>query len=184
MRGCNYVITPYARAMTTDEHLRAWFLGRLPDDWFSSPATVRADRDEILVVGELAAPTLPDDLSDDAKAVALATRIRAYREQTREQRIAIAQEAEHRYQRKVAWGVRCGGQEELFTTASVPVMTRLRMPERQVLDTLIDGGVARSRSEALAWCVRLVGRHEADWIAELRTAMSEVERVRSAGPDA
>ena len=68
--------------------------------------------------------------------------------------------------------------------ASVPAMTRLRMPERLVLDTLIDAGIARSRSEALAWCVRLVGRHERDWIAQLREAMEHVERVREAGPSA
>jgi len=52
-----------------------------------------------------------------------------------------------------------------------------------VLDTLIDAGVARSRSEALAWCVRLVGQHQADWIAELRDALTTVERVRAGGPD-
>ena len=56
------------------------------------------------------------------------------------------------------------------------------MLPRRVLDTLIDAGVARSRSEALAWCVRLVAQHEADWIAELRDAMSKVEEVRRRGP--
>ncbi len=62
-------------------------------------------------------------------------------------------------------------------------MTRLRFDERAVLDTLIDAGVARSRSEALAWCVRLVGRHQSDWISQLRDAMAQVEQVRSDGPD-
>ena len=61
-------------------------------------------------------------------------------------------------------------------------MTRLRMDERAVLDTLIDAGVARSRSEALAWCVRLVGTHQADWIEQLREAMAHVEKVRAEGP--
>jgi hypothetical protein len=97
--------------------------------------------------------------------------------------MAIAREAEHRYGRKVAWGARSGGTRRLFTTLSVPIMTRLRQPERQVLDTLVDAGVARSRSEALAWCVRLVGRHADDWLGELREAMSEVDRLRSEGPD-
>ena len=83
---------------------------------------------------------------------------------------------------KVAWGVRCGEVEEAFTQLGVPVMTRLRQPERLVLDTLIDAGVARSRSEALAWCVRLVGRHQADWITQLRDALAHVEQVRAAGP--
>ena len=62
-------------------------------------------------------------------------------------------------------------------------MTRLRQPERQVLDTLVDAGVARSRSDALAWCVRLVGEHADDWLAKLREAMQAVERVRAKGPE-
>ena len=61
-------------------------------------------------------------------------------------------------------------------------MTRLRQPERKVLDTLVDAGVARSRSEALAWCVRLVGEHAEEWLGELREAMSAVDRLRAQGP--
>ena len=98
----------------------------------------------------------------------------------------IARQAEHRYGRKVAWGARIGddegGVEELFTTLSVPVMTRLRQPERRVLDTLVDAGVARSRSEALAWAVALVGEHTEPWLAELREAMSTVDELRTKGP--
>ena len=94
----------------------------------------------------------------------------------------IADEAEARFARKLAWGVRCGDQEELFTNLSVPVMTRLRQPERRVLDTLVDAGVARSRSHALAWCVRLVGDHEGDWITQLREALVHVQKVRDEGP--
>ena len=94
----------------------------------------------------------------------------------------IADEAQPAFRRAVSWGAECGGSRVLFTTAGVPVMTRLRMEDRQVLDTLIDAGVARSRSEALAWCVRLVARHEAEWIRELRDAMSAVEEVRNKGP--
>ena len=52
-----------------------------------------------------------------------------------------------------------------------------------MLDTLIDAGVARSRSEALAWCVRLVDRHQGEWIDQLRDAMSKVEEIRADGPD-
>jgi hypothetical protein len=72
----------------------------------------------------------------------------------------------------------------MFTTLSVPVMTRLRQPQRLVLDTLVDAGVARSRSEALAWCVRLVGEHEDSWLADLREALRHVQQVRSEGPGA
>jgi hypothetical protein len=84
----------------------------------------------------------------------------------------------------VSWGARCGEAEEHFTTLGVPVMTRLRLSDRAVLDTLIDAGVARSRSEALAWCVRLVGRHQDEWIKSLREALTAVEKVRSEGPSA
>ncbi len=167
---------------TTPEVLAAWFQGRLPDGWFTSPVEVRVDRDEVVVLGTLPDPELGGDVTDEARAVSRSARIGAFRDQTRDQRIAVAREAEHRFGRKVAWGARCGDQEETFTTASVPVMTRLRMPERQVLDTLIDAGIARSRSEALAWCVRLVGTHQADWIDQLRVAMEHVERVRAEGP--
>src|SRR5450756_1390995 len=73
--------------------------------------------------------------------------------------------------------------DEVLTTVSAPVMTRLRQPERRVLDTLVDAGVARSRSDALAWCVRLVGRNQDEWIAGLREALVGVERARAAGPE-
>jgi Arc/MetJ-type ribon-helix-helix transcriptional regulator len=160
----------------------AWFTGRLPDGWFVSAPEITVDREEILVVGEL--PPLAEEFDDDAaRAAAEAGRISRFREETRDDRIEIARQAEHRYQRKVAWGARVGGTRELFTTLSVPVMTRLRQPERQVLDTLVDSGVARSRSEALAWAVRLVGEHAESWLRELRTAMSTVDELRAKGPD-
>jgi hypothetical protein len=95
----------------------------------------------------------------------------------------IADEAEERYGRKVAWGATLAGQRVLFTHLAVPVMTRLRADERKVLDTLVASGVARSRSDALGWCVRLVGEHTEEWLAGLRTAMAEVDRLRAEGPD-
>lgn len=164
------------------EDAAAWFVGRLPDGWFTGAPDITVDREEILVVGEL--PPLTDEFDDDAaRAAAESGRISRFREETREQRIEIARQAEHRYQRKVAWGARIGDRQELFTTLSVPVMTRLRQPERQVLDTLVDSGVARSRSEALAWAVRLVGEHADTWLTELREAMSTVDDLRTKGPD-
>jgi len=56
------------------------------------------------------------------------------------------------------------------------------MRERGVLDTLVDARVARSRSEALAWCVRLVGDNESAWIDSLRSALGGVTEARKAGP--
>jgi hypothetical protein len=159
-----------------------WFAGRLPDGWFTGAPTVTVDRDEILVVGTLEAPAVEGG-DEAATSAAAAGRISRFREDTRDERIAIALEAEHRYGRKVSWGAQAGGSRQLFTTLSAPVMTRLRQPERQVLDTLVGAGVARSRSEALAWCVRLVGEHTEDWLSGLREAMSEVDRLRAQGPD-
>ena len=160
----------------------AWLGGRLPDEWFTGAPEVTIDREEILIVGEL--PALTDEYADDAaRAAAESGRISRFREDTRDARIEIARQAEHRYQRKVAWGAKIGGTQELFTTLSAPVMTRLRQPERLVLDTLVDSGVARSRSEALAWAVRLVGEHAEAWLGELREAMSKVDDLRSKGPD-
>jgi hypothetical protein len=154
----------------------AWLAGRLPDGWFTGPPEVTVDRDEILVVGTLPPPGADGEAAESG-------RIARFREETREQRVEIAREAESRYGRKVAWGATAGGTTEVFTTLSVPVMTRLRQPERRVLDTLVDAGVARSRSEALAWCVRLVGHHQEDWIASLRDALVAVEQARSQGPE-
>jgi hypothetical protein len=159
--------------VATDD-IPGWVLGRLPEGWFARPAQVEADDDEILIVGAL----------DEARAAdeGRASLVQQFRAETREQRMRIAQEAERRFGRKVAWGVTVGGERTLFTTLSIPVMTRLRLPERQVLDTLVQAGVARSRSEALAWCVRLVGRHEAEWISELRDALVRVNELRRRGP--
>jgi hypothetical protein len=161
----------------------AWITGLLPDDWFTEPPEVVIDRDEVLVVGRLAEPALAADASDADRAAAEAGRISQFRETTRDQRIRFARQVEHRYGRKAAWGATCGGSRELFTTLSAPVMTRLRQPERQVLDTLVDAGVARSRSDALAWCVRLVGEHAQQWLGELRDAMGAVDELRRRGPD-
>jgi hypothetical protein len=160
----------------------AWLGGRLPDAWVAEAPAVSVDRDEILITLALPAPTGAADEAENQTA-AETGRISRFREETREERMQIAREAEHRYGRRIAWGATAGGTTLLFTTLSVPVMTRLRQPERQVLDTLVDAGVARSRSDALAWCVRLVGEHADDWLAQLREAMQAVERVRSQGPD-
>ena len=160
----------------------AWFTGRLPEEWFTGAPTVSVDRDEIIVLGEL--PALTDEFADDAaRAAAEAGRISRFRESTREQRIEIARQGQHRYGREISWGARLGGTEELFTTLSAPVMTRLRQPERQILDTLVDSGVARSRSDAVVWAVRLLGQNADAWLGDLRHAMEEVNRLRDQGPD-
>src|SRR5258705_2905517 len=167
---------------TNPRDLAGWFAGRLPDGWFSGPPDVTSDREEILVVGTLPEPEYPKDADDSTGATARVARIEGFGEDTREQRMRIADEAEERTGRKVAWGAVCGGERRVFTTLAVPVMTRLRMQERQVLDTLVGAGVARSRSDALAWCVRLVRDHEGEWIAQLRDALVAVHEARAGGP--
>ncbi|MEM1335430.1 MAG: hypothetical protein AAGG08_18435, partial [Actinomycetota bacterium] len=74
------------------------------------------------------------------------------------------------------------GPTHMFTQLAAPAMTRLRQQERMVLDTLVAANVARSRADALAWCVRLVGQNVDEWLSELRTAMEEVDRLREQGP--
>ena len=164
------------------EDAGTWFAGRIPAGWFAGPPEVTADGEEILVVGTLPDVELASGTSAEGREAARSARIERFREETRDDRIRIAREAERHFGRKVAWGARCGDVVRVFTTLSVPVMTRLRMHERSILDTLVAGGVARSRSEALAWCVRLVGMHQADWIKGLRDALVKVDEVRSKGP--
>lgn len=152
----------------------SWLRGRLPQEWATTLPEVVVDREEITVV-----LALEEETSD---AEERAGRIDRFRDSTRGGRMRIADEAERRYGRKLAWGVDVGGHRQLFTTLAVPVMTRLRQPERLVLDTLVDAGVARSRAQAMAWCVRLVGERSESWLADLRAAMTEVAKVRQAGP--
>jgi hypothetical protein len=148
------------------EEIQAFVQAKVPEGWFSGPPEVEADEEEILVVG-----VLPSEQT-----------VESFRESTRQERMAIARAAEQRFGRPLSWGVERDGATTLFTTQASPVMTRLRLRERAVLTTLIDAGIARSRSEALAWCVKLVERHQADWLAELREALAGVEEVRVGGP--
>ncbi len=156
--------------------INEWFAGRLPEEWFDGAAQITVDREEILVVGALrqSGETVSPPEADG--------RIQRYREETRGARMKIADEAEARFGRKVAWGAALGDRSHVFTSLAVPVMTRLRQPERLVLDTLVEAGVARSRSEALSWCVKLVGRNQEDWIKQLREALDVVATARADGP--
>ncbi len=176
---CNY---DYMTTNEGAERLRGWFSGRLPEDWFEGAPEVVLDREEITVIGRLVAPASDEGVSDAERSELIAGHVQRFREDTRESRVDIAREAEHRFGRKISWGVACGDETVMFTTLSVPVMTRLRQAERRVLDTLVDAGVARSRSDALAWCVRLVGKNADEWLGELRDALQHVQRARAAGP--
>lgn len=154
--------------------MEQWFSEHVPERWGACGIEVVSDPDELLVIVDLPAKGKAAGSSEELFA--------RFRDSTREERMALAAAAEPRFGVKVSWGARRGQEVVLFTTATVPVMTRLRLPERRVLDTLIDGGLARTRSEALAWCVRLVGEHEDEWLAELRKAFEAVAEVRQKGP--
>src|ERR1700694_6077147 len=130
------------------EDIQAWFAGKLPAGWSAGPAEVNSDGDEILVTITVPDVELAAGTSDEGRARARAARIDRFREETRDERVRIAREAERHFRRKVAWGARCGDQVKVFTTLSVPVMTRLRMSERSILDTLVAGGGARGRGGA------------------------------------
>ncbi len=164
------------------DEVAAWFANRLPPDLYGGPLEVLVDREEVLLVGPVPEPALDREVSEGIRAAACAAAIHRFREATRDDRTRLALEAEQLFGRKVSWGATCGPVHVQFTSISVPVMTRLRLSERQVLDVLVDASVARSRSDALAWCVRLVGQHEAEWLGELSGALTHVEKVRAAGP--
>ncbi len=168
--------------MAGEDEIAGWFAGRIPDGLYDGAPEITSDREEVLIIGTIAEPQLGDDASPDAAAAARSGRINQHREDTRRERMKIASEAETRFGKKVSWGVRCGEDRVLFTNLSMPVMTRLRMPERLVLDRLVDAGVAKSRSHALAWCVRLVGQNQQEWLDNLKDALSRVEEVRASGP--
>jgi hypothetical protein len=166
--------------MSEVDEIKGWVAGRVPADWYQGTPEVSVDREEIVVIGSLKEAKVEG--GEDAQKAAAAGRVKQHREDTREKRMQISNEAEHRFERPISWGVKIGDKTFLFTHLSIRFMTRLRQKERAVLDSLVDAGVARSRSEAVAWCIRLVDQHESDWLKELREAMSKVAQVRSGGP--
>lgn len=160
------------------EEIRGWLSGRIPEDWGATVADLQMDEHEVLLTLRLRdVENVEGDL-----AAARAGRIQQFRDSTRDARIKISGEAQRRFGRVVSWGAECGETKQLFTHLALPVMTRLRLPEREVLDALVDAGIARSRAHALAWCVALVRQHQGDWLKELQQAMEGVARVRAQGP--
>src|ERR1017187_2077628 len=168
--------------MISFEEISGWIIGRLPESWFEQAPTMTIDHDEILIIGRLPALDLGDEVDPVAKSAAEAGRITRFREETREERMAIAREGQQHFGKVISWGAEIGDTKHIFTNLSIPVMTRLRQSERTVHDTLVDSGVARSRSDALAWCVKLVATNADEWLLKLRKAMESVETIRQQGP--
>lgn len=158
--------------ITTDElqKLDTLLEQLLPKEWFAGSASLTVDDEELLVVG-----TLHDGSPGGLDAS-------AFREATREARMRIADAVQPATGRSLAWGVRVGDTTTIFTSLAVPVMTRLRITERETLDTLVAAGVARSRSDALGWCARFVAQEQGAWLEELRTSLDTVSDVRAKGP--
>lgn len=163
--------------------VRQWFVEHLPADFYEQEPQVEVDRDEILVVGPISGQSSGQS-GGGSGGPSAAELIAAHREATRPTRMELARRAQDVFGRKVSWGAQVGEETQLFTHVTAPVMTRLRMPERQLLDVLVEAGVARSRSEAVAWCVKLVGEREASWLGELHEALASVRRARTRGPGA
>src|SRR6266436_9219780 len=91
--------------------IKGWFAGRLPDGWFTG-VEVAVEDDQIVVLGALPEANLGS--TPEEKEGAAAGRIARFREETRGQRIGIAQEAEERFKKYVTWGAKLGGVTKRF----------------------------------------------------------------------
>lgn len=73
--------------MTTDTDLQQFLNGLIPTDWFLTPPAVQYDDDEILVIGSMTTERSIDE----------------FRDTTRLDRMAIADQVEAHFGRKVSW---------------------------------------------------------------------------------
>ncbi len=166
----------------TSSEITGWVSGALPDGLYPSPPTIEVDQDEILVVGDLGAPKVPEGLDAEGTAAAEQARIARFREETRDRRIAVARQAEARYGRPISWGATAGATTQRFTTVHARTATRLDLDQRRVLDHLVAAGIAHHRGQALAWCVDLVRQNEAEWLTRLQQALEQVEQTAKDAP--
>src|SRR3990172_4832754 len=90
---------------TSADKTQGWFAGRLAEGWFVGPPEGHIDREEMRVIGELADVELGKDASDAARAAARQARTDAFREETRESRMRIADDAQHGFGTALSWGV-------------------------------------------------------------------------------
>jgi hypothetical protein len=160
------------------QEIQRWLQERLPAQLLAGTPEVSVYDDEVVLLLPIATDSAEAAAGDDTREAGL-RQIGRRREETRRLRIQIAQELQEIVGRPVAWGMRVGDTSALFTTRSAPVMTRLGRAERDVLDTLVAAGVADTRSSALAYTVRAFAAEHADWLAEVRTAIEQVDQVRA-----
>jgi len=158
--------------------LQSWLQERAPANLLAGPPEITIYDDEAVIVLPLVTAELNDALTDEELRAIERSLIAQRREETRPWRIKQARELQSKLGRSVAWGMRAGASETLFSTRSVPVMTRLGRTERDVLDTLVAAGVADTRSAALAYAVRAFAAEHTDWLDEVREAIAQVDQVR------
>ena len=159
--------------------LQSWLQDRAPANLLAGSPEIAIYDDEVVIVLPILIPEQNDALAEEEQRAAEHTLIARRREETRPWRMKQARELQSKLGRAVAWGMRAGASETLFTTRSVPVMTRLGRTERDVLDTLVAAGVADTRSAALAYAVRAFAAEHTDWLDEVREAIAQVDQVRS-----
>lgn len=158
--------------------IQSWLQERAPANLLAEPPEIAIYDDEAVIVLPLVTAELDDGLGDEQRRAAERNLIAQRREETRPWRMKQARELQSKLGRSVAWGMRAGASEALFSTRSVPVMTRLGRTERDVLDTLVAAGVADTRSAALAYAVRAFAAEHTDWLDEVREAIAQVDQVR------
>lgn len=155
-----------------EEELQSLVANRLPPELATQPPIIRHYPDELVIVLQLEPGAAGEEPTGVQQFIA------RRREETRALRMKLARELERATGLAVAWGMRVGEVEALFTSRTAPVMSRLGRMEREVLDTLVAAGVADTRSSALAYTVRAFAAEHAEWLGEVRHAIAEVERVR------
>ena len=170
-------------AHVPDAHVVAWFAGRLPDEWTAAgEPELTVDREEVTVVITIAEPELADDADGPTRAEAVAgasagsarTPRATHRDRPRGRAPVRTKGCVGRAGRRPDRAVHSSRRPGHDPVASART-TCARHPRR--------AGVARSRADALAWCVRLVGQHTDDWLAKSRAAIADVERLHAEGPD-
>jgi hypothetical protein len=161
------------------DELQHWLQEQLPAQLLASAPEIAVYDDEVVVMLPLTAEAPGAESSNEDQRDAALRLIGQRREETRALRMRFARDLQEIFGRPVAWGMRAGETSVLFTTRTAPVMTRLGRAERNVLDTLVAAGVADTRSSALAYTVRAFATEHADWLAEVRAAIKQVDQVRA-----
>ncbi|NJO81514.1 MAG: hypothetical protein HC828_01285 [Blastochloris sp.] len=158
--------------------LQEWLQARLPTELLDAPPEIRVYPDEMVIVLQVVRDAALAQLDEAERSPAELQQIAERREGTRKLRMKLARELQASLGLSVAWGMRIGDNEVLFTTRTVPVMTRLGRAEREVLDTLVAAGVADTRSAALAYVVRAFAIEHREWLGEVREALTHIDKVR------